>query len=151
VIRVDREIDVDRPATEVFDRLTRIDELPRWQPSIVEAVVTSPGPIGVGSTFRIVVDVGGKRTEAEGTVVDFERPSRLGLTASAGPAEITARAAVSPLSETASRVALSTEIVLGGMLRFIEGMARGRIEVEIPAAADALKEWLEAEDVSAGS
>lgn len=144
MIRVDREIDVARPAAEVFDRLTRIEELPRWQPAIIEAAVTSDGPIGVGSTFRILVDVGGNQTEAHGKVIDFERPSRLGLQATAGPAEITARAAISQLGETSSRVALATEIALGGLLRFVEGVARTRIEAEAPAAALALKEWLEA-------
>ena len=66
MIRVDREIDVDRPAAEVFERLTRIEDLPRWQPAIVEATLTSPGPIGVGSTIRIVAVAGGQRTEAIG-------------------------------------------------------------------------------------
>jgi uncharacterized protein YndB with AHSA1/START domain len=145
VIHVDREIDVDRPAAEVFARLTRIEDLPRWQPAIVEATLTSAPPLGAGSTVRVVAVAGGQRTEAIGTVTEFVRPEVIGLTARAGPADITARVIVTPLTDASCRVALGTTIKLGGMLRFVEGMARSRIEAEAPAAAAAVKDWLESE------
>jgi carbon monoxide dehydrogenase subunit G len=145
VIRVDREIEVARPAEAVFERLIRIEDLPRWQPAIVEAALTSPGPIGVGSTLRIVVDTAGQRAEALGTVTEFERSSLIALTAATGPAEITARVEVAPLTAASCRVSIRTTVKLGGMLRFVEGMARSRIEAEAPAAAAAAKEWLEAD------
>lgn len=145
MIRVDREIDVDRSAAEVFERLTRIEDLPRWQPAIVEATLTSPGPIDIGSKVRVVAVAGGQRTEAEGVVTEFVRPEAIGLTAKAGPADVTARVVVTPITEASCRIALGTTIVLGGMLRFVEGMARSRIEAEAPAAAAAVKEWLESE------
>jgi uncharacterized protein YndB with AHSA1/START domain len=145
VIRVEREIEVDRSAAEVFERLTRIEDLPRWQPAIIEARLTSPGPIGAGSTARIVAEAAGQRTEADGTVTEFVRPGRIGLTAKAGPADIAARVVITPLTETSCRVGFETTIKLGGMLRFVEGMARSRIDAEAPAAAAAIKEWLESE------
>jgi carbon monoxide dehydrogenase subunit G len=145
VIRVAREIDVDRPAAEVFERLTRIEDLPRWQPAIVEAALTSDGPIDAGSTLRIVAVAAGQRTEAIGTVTEFRRPEVIGIEAAAGPADVTARVAVEATGERSSRVSIETEIRLGGMLRFVEGMARSRIEAEAPAAAAAVKEWLEAD------
>ena len=145
MIRVDREIDVARPAEAVFDRLVRIEDLPHWQPAIVEAELTSPAPIGVGSTIRIVVAAAGQRTEAVGNVTEFDRPHLIALHATAGPAEITAQVEVKPVAASSCRVSIGTTIVFGGMLRFVEGMARSRIEAEAPAAAAAAKEWLESE------
>jgi carbon monoxide dehydrogenase subunit G len=145
VIKVDRSIDVARPAQTVFDRLTRIEDLPRWQPAVLEAELTSPGPMAVGSTARMVVGVGGQRTEALGTITEFERPRLIGLKATAGPADVTAHVNVSAVDAASCRIDFSTTIVLGGMLRFVEGMARSRIEVEAPAAAAAIKEWLESD------
>jgi carbon monoxide dehydrogenase subunit G len=145
VIRVAREIDVDRPAAEVFERLTRIEDLPRWQPAIVEAEVTSNGPIQAGSTLRIVAEAAGQRTEAVGTITEFARPERIGIQAKAGPADVAAKVSITPTGEHTSSIAIETEIRLGGMLRFVEGMARSRIEAEAPAAAAAIKEWLESE------
>ena len=72
-------------------------------------------------------------------------PERIGLAAKAGPADITARVVVTPLSDASCRVGFETTIKLGGMLRFVEGMARSRIEAEAPAAAAAVKQWLESE------
>jgi hypothetical protein len=43
-------------------------------------------------------------------------------------------------------VALATAIKLGGMLRFVEGVARSRIQAEAPAVAASVKEWLEADE-----
>lgn len=143
MIRVDREIEVGRPAEEVFERLTKVEDLPRWQPAIAEAALTSAGPIGVGSTLRLVVSASGQRTEATGTVVEFDRPKLIAIDAEAGPATIRARVAVTEIDAASSRVAVGTEITLGGMLRFVEGIVRSRIEAEAPAAAQAVKEWLE--------
>lgn len=145
MIRVAREIDVDRPANEVFDRLTRIEDLPRWQPAISEARLTSGEPIGVGSTVLVVADAAGQRIEANGTITDFAAPERIALDATAGPAAVKARVVVVPTGPSTSRVAVETEIRLSGMLRFVEGMARSRIDAEAPAAAAAIKEWLEGE------
>ena len=145
MIRLDRRIEVDRPANEVFERLTRIEELPRWQPAIVEAAVTSPGPLTRGSTIRLVVDAGGRRTEALGRVTELDRPERLAIEATAGPAGLATLLTVEAVGEDRSLVSLEAEIRLGGMLRFVEGLVRGRIEAEAPEAAVSIKRWLESE------
>jgi len=145
VIRVDREIAVERPAPEVFDRLTRIEDLPSWQPAIVEARLETPSPIGLGSRVRLVVDTGGQRTVASGTVTAFERPSRLGLTAKAGSADLDAMVTITPTGTAACGVSLVTTIRLGGVLRFVEGIVRARVEAGAPEAAAAVKAWLEAD------
>jgi carbon monoxide dehydrogenase subunit G len=145
VIRVDHAIDVDRPADAVFERLVRIEDLPRWQPAILEAELTSPGPMAVGSTARIVVGAAGQRTEAVGKVTAFERPRLIALEAKASSADITARVEVTPVSAASCRVSIGTTVALGGMLRFVEGIARSRIESEVPVAAAAAKAWLESD------
>ena len=145
MIRVEREIEVDRSAEEVFARLTRIEDLPNWQPAIREAAITSPGPLGQGSTIRLVVDAAGQPTEARGRVVDYGPPERIALEATAGPADLIAAVRVTPIEANRSRVWLGTDIKLGGLLRFAEGMVRGRIESEAPQAAAQIKAWLESD------
>ena len=151
MIRVEREIEVERSASEVFDRLIRIEDLPLWQPAVVEARVESPPPLAVGSRIRIVADTGGRRTVARGTVTELERPTRIGLSAKAGSADIAATVSISPTGGASCHVTVATTIHLGGFLRFVEGMARGRIEAEAPAAAAAVKAWLEADENAAAT
>jgi carbon monoxide dehydrogenase subunit G len=147
VIRVEREIEVERSADEVFDRLIRIEDLPHWQPAILEAGLQTPPPARVGSQIRVVADVAGKRTVASGTVTRLERPRRIGLVAKAGSADVEADVSITPTGDASCRVTLATSIRLGGLLAFVEGMARAQIEKEAPAAAAAVKAWLERDGV----
>jgi hypothetical protein len=151
VIRVERAIDVERSAPEVFDRLTRIEDLPHWQPSILEARLASPPPVAAGSRIRLVADVAGQRTDVDGTVTRLERPGHLGLVAKAGPADLEADVTITPTGDDACRVELVSTIRLGGFLRFAEGMVRNRVEAEAPAAAAAIKAWLESDEPSPAS
>jgi uncharacterized protein YndB with AHSA1/START domain len=151
VIRVERAIEVERSASEVFDRLVRIEDLPRWQPAVSEATIESPPPLRAGSRIRLVADVAGQRVVASGTVTELERPSRIGLTAKAGSADIEAAVTITPTSAATCRVALVTAVRLGGMLRFVEGVARSRIEAEAPSVAASVKRWLESEDTGPAS
>jgi len=146
VIRVEREIEVDRSASEVFDRLVRIEDLPRWQPGISEASLETPPPLRAGSRIRLVADVAGQRVVASGTVTAFDRPSRIGITAKAGSTDVEGIVTISPIADARCRVGLVTAIKLGGMLRFVEGVARSRIEAEAPAVATSVKAWLEADE-----
>jgi uncharacterized membrane protein len=146
VIRVEREIEVDRSASEVFDRLVRIEDLPRWQPDITEAAIESPPPLRVGSRLRLVAHVAGQRVVANGTITELERPSRIGLAAKAGSTDVEGAVTITPTSADSCRVALVTAIRLGGMLRFVEGVARSRIEQEAPAVAASVKRWLETDE-----
>jgi uncharacterized protein YndB with AHSA1/START domain len=152
VIRVEREIEVERSASEVFDRLVRIEDLPRWQPEITEATIESPPPLRPGSRLRLVAHVAGQRVVANGTITELERPSLIGLAAKAGSADVEGAVTITPTGADSCRVALVTAIRLSGMLRFVEGVARSRIEAEAPAVAASVKHWLETvEDGAAGS
>ena len=149
MIRVERSIAVERSASEVFDRLTRIEDLPKWEPAIVEAALESPPPLDAGSRVRIVVEIANQRTTAIGTVTAFERPSRIAVAATAGGADLEGDVTVAPTSESSCRVDIATTVRLGGLMRFVEGVARSRIEAGAPEMAASVKRWLET-DLPAG-
>ncbi|MFL5776839.1 MAG: SRPBCC family protein [Chloroflexota bacterium] len=146
MIRVEREIDVERSADEVFDRLTRIEDLPRWQPEISEAGLESAPPLRVGSRIRIVATVAGQRIVATGTVTHLERPTTIALVANAGSADVEGAVSIAATGANACRVGLVTAVRLNGLLRFVEGVARSRIQAEAPAVAASVKAWLEADE-----
>ncbi len=68
-------ITINRPVDAVFKVLTTPEDTPKWSPSAVEEKLTSPGPVGVGSTRRAVIKSGGRTMTNETVVTEFE-PNR---------------------------------------------------------------------------
>jgi len=79
-MRVTGEIVIERPVDEVFDFVADERNEPQYNPRMVRAEKTTPGPIGVGTKFNsVMTGVGGK---AEMTIefTEFDRPRRIAET-----------------------------------------------------------------------
>ena len=74
MITVEKEVQVDRLAEEVFDFLADVRNEERWNPNVVRIESESDGPLSVGDSFEGVYRRGGRmRFE----LVEAVRPSRL--------------------------------------------------------------------------
>ncbi len=73
----DLSITIGRPVGYVFKVLTTPDDTPKRSFSAVEEQLTSPGPVGIGSTRRALVRSFGGRTTTNETVVTAFEPNRL--------------------------------------------------------------------------
>lgn len=143
MIRIERDVAVDRPPEVVFDYLADVRRFPRWQPAIERAEQVTPGPLAVGSRVRLVVRGPTGPTEVLGEVAALDRPGRLDVRSLGGPADVEARCTIVPEGR-GSRVRLAATIELKGMLRFVEGAARGMIERQLPSALAELARQIEA-------
>jgi uncharacterized membrane protein len=65
-------ITINRPAEEIFGWLSDFANHIQWQPNLVEAQVTSPGPLGVGARYRYVSEVMGRRYPSTGEITAYE-------------------------------------------------------------------------------
>jgi len=70
-----------RSPEDTFDYLARFSSAAQWDPSVGEAEDLDPGPVGIGSRFRIVVKTAGLPVELRYEVVEYERPDRVRLIA----------------------------------------------------------------------
>jgi hypothetical protein len=72
VVTVERV--VQRPPEAVFDfvAMHHFENHPRWDPDLVEMSQTSPGPVGVGSTARVVRRQGSRVVEGTATLYAYE-------------------------------------------------------------------------------
>src|SRR3712207_9042480 len=75
--RLQREIVINHPTEEVFDFVTDARNEPRYNPRILSAEKTTPGPIGRGTHFVLVSKAMGQRTEVEYEITAYERPRRI--------------------------------------------------------------------------
>ena len=72
-------IDLPVPVEEAFDYLADFSRIAEWDPSVLEAERLTPGEVGLGSTFRVIVSFLGGRVPLEYRITEYERPSRLVL------------------------------------------------------------------------
>ena len=56
---------INRPVDEVFAFVSNPENYPKWVASSSEVKITSAEPIGVGTTYRSVITVMGRRIESE--------------------------------------------------------------------------------------
>jgi len=65
-------ITINRPVKDIFNWLIDFANHVQWQPNLIEAVVTSSGPVGLGSTYRYVTEVLGNKFPLTGEVTAYE-------------------------------------------------------------------------------
>ena len=65
---------VQRPPDSVFAFVAtqHFQNHPKWDPDVVEMTQTSPGPVRVGTTARVIRRQGRRRAEGTATVVEYE-------------------------------------------------------------------------------
>src|SRR5262249_37336533 len=79
-------VQIDRPVAEVFAFVAEPANFPRWAGALVkESSQTSAGPVGVGTTFRQVNMLMGRRFVSEMRVVTYDPPCRYEYVTTSGP------------------------------------------------------------------
>ena len=142
--RIATSLSLPYPVDRVFRAATRVADLPRWMPEVVEAQLLDPA-LAVGSRVRLRLSAAAAGAEVTGTVTELDPPRRLVIAGSGGP--IGVRVGVT-LRETGPgqtsgelRIDLDTPPFLG----FVTREAERRIEAGLPGALERLRELIEAE------
>ena len=76
---------ISRPLDEVFAFVGDVRNRPRWDDSVDSEELTSPEPIGVGSTVRTKLRSMGKDYEYNWEIAEHEPPNRMTVESSSGP------------------------------------------------------------------
>src|SRR5919197_2232197 len=77
MLRIEREIVINRPVEEVFDFMADGRNEARYNPHMRHAERASAGPIGRGTRFRTEVATRGRPMEMAYEITAYERPKRL--------------------------------------------------------------------------
>jgi uncharacterized protein YndB with AHSA1/START domain len=143
-VRLQREIVIARPVGEVFSYVSEPDNLPSWQPAVVE-VRRPEGPLAIGSRFGETRHFVGKRFQTTVEVVELEPDRVFGIHVVDGPVPITVRHLFEPV-DGGTRVAISGEVELRGALRLAGGVMAKAAEHDAGANLERLKTLLERSD-----
>ena len=108
-----------RAPSEAFDYLAEFSRAVEWDPNVKEGSTLTSGPVGRGSSFRIVSSFLGRPVPLEYQVTSFEPPRRVVLEADNFAIRSVDEITFEP-SGDGSRVTYHADLRLKGLLRLAD-------------------------------
>jgi carbon monoxide dehydrogenase subunit G len=133
---------IARPLDEVFAFLSDARNRPGWDDSVQSEELTSPEPIGVGSTVRTRMRSMGRDYEIDWEIVEHDPPTRQRIESTSGPFSTTLAYDLSGNSDETS-VRFSVTGRPTGPLRLMQPLIARMTQRNLDSAFARLKEVLE--------
>ena len=143
--RVDASQQLPAAPERVFEFVADLANLPRWQTGIVSAELTSPPPVGIGSTAHVVRELMGQRLAVDVTVTAYEPGQRLGLASAASGIGIDAVLELEPApAGTLARFSMDIRAE-NVFMKPLEGAIAGAAASDLATSLDRLRAALDGE------
>ena len=142
--RVTAAIELPFAADRIWRVATRVQDMPRWLPEVVEAELLDPW-LREGSRIRLRLGPGTGNAEITGTVVACREPDAFEIAGSGGPLGVKVWTVLRAVGPTTTRVSLELEVSTPPFLGFIAKEAERRINAELPASLERFRALMEAE------
>ena len=113
---------VDKPINEVFAFVSNPNNMSKWNSAVVSIQQVTPGDVGVGTKFKTVGEMMGRKIEGEMQVKVFEPDTKTGFQLQAGPMQMN-------LTMSFKTVGTGTKLSL-----HVEGNPAGVFKLEIGRA-----------------
>jgi hypothetical protein len=110
---------IDRAPEDVFAYLTDGRNRPQWDAAVISERLTSPEPVGVGSTIHTRMRTMGRETEFDWVVTEFAPPTRMAIASTSGIMQTRSSFEFASVGD-ACRVSATIEGSPEGMLRMVE-------------------------------
>lgn len=137
---VTESVSIDRPVTEVFDFFT--EGRARWDESVISEELTSPGPVGVGSTMHTRMRAVGREVDFDWRVTAYDPGARMAVTSTSG---IMATSSDLQFADAngATVVAVRIDAEPTGIMRLAEPMIADSIRSSLSTSLGRAKRMLE--------
>ncbi|MFD8706595.1 SRPBCC family protein [Kitasatospora sp. NPDC059648] len=142
-MRFENTLTIDAPADEVFAYLARPENLPRWNYALDRTEQTSPGPIGIGTTYRQSRTLP-RPAEEHFRITAYDPPNLLTADRDFGPFTGTTTYRLTPLDPRTTRLVNTVHLTAPGALRAIAAITGPRVKHAVAKNLDVLKDILEA-------
>jgi uncharacterized membrane protein len=142
-------VDLPYPAATVFQVATRVEDLPRWLPEVVEAKLLDPALV-TGSRVQLRLSQAAAGAVIAGVVDELLAPERIQISGSGGPVGVVVRVTLAATSPASTRVHLALELKTPAFLGFIAKEAERRVQAELPASLERFRALGDAEPANPG-
>ena len=133
---------IDKPVKDVFAFITNPKNMSKWNAAVVSMEQMTPGAIGVGTKFKNVGEMLGRRIEGEMQVVAFEPDSKYGFQMNAGPMQMNVTLTFKTVG-TGTKLNLNGQGNPAGFFKLAEGVMAGRVKSMMEDNLARLKSVLE--------
>ncbi len=141
MVNMEVSIVINRPINDVFASLADLEKNVVWRTGTIEAKRTSTGPTGVGTTYRMVNSVFGRRMESDAEVTEYE-PNRRYVTRNRSGVPIEAARIFEPV-DGGTRVTFVVKADLASFFQLAEplvaGMGKRRLESDVADLKDLIE------------
>jgi hypothetical protein len=136
---------IKRPAHEIFDYFSDPANLSQWQSFTEYAEWISKGEPGIGSKFKVVINIAGARTAAVMQVTIWERPNRYGFTSIDIPFPVKKLEGVTTLTPNAdgTHLAFKGQIAFSVLFKLGESLVSKQVHKQDGDNIIAMKQVLE--------
>ena len=142
MIKVEMNIEVQRPVAEVFGFVTNPANDAKWQEGVIESRLVSEGPMGVGSKIKDARKFLGIKMESELEVTEYAPNQTFSLKVSSGPMQFEIKQSFEAVGG-GTRIALVAEGEPAGVFKLAGGAFKKQLENQLRADSERLKKALE--------
>jgi uncharacterized membrane protein len=142
MIHLDFGVLIDRPTADVFQFITNLDNLPRWQNIVKEIKAADQKPMADGKTYHVAAEMMGRKLDGILTVEAFQPDSQFGYKMDAGPSVVHALITFKPVG-TGTKLSLSGQAEPAGVLKIVEGAMQAQMKSQMEKNLNVLKTLLE--------
>ena len=144
MIKVNSSVLIDKPIAEVYDFVTTPENDSKWYLGLESRDHTPGEPPGVGSTSQSDIRFLGMTMTVTWEVIDYERPTRIGVKTVDGPVLVHAGYNFEAVSDGQTKVTVEGEADLKGVFDLAEPLVERMAQRQWDASFENLKDVLEA-------
>ena len=144
MITFDFGVLVDRPIKDVFAFVSNPNNMSQWNSTVVSLQQAIPGTVEVGTKFKTVGEMMGRRVEGEMQITIHEPDTQCGFQLQAGPMQVNLTFAFKTVG-TGTKISLNAQGNPGGIFKLAEGVMAGQVKSMMEGNLARLKPALEKE------
>jgi len=118
---------VDKPVKDVFAFVADPNNMSKWNSAVVSLQQITPGDVGVGTKFKSVGELMGRRMEGEMQVMAYEPDTKCGYQVNAGPMQMNLTLTFKTVG-TGTKISLNVQGNPAGVFKLAEGVMAGRVK-----------------------
>lgn len=142
--RLEQTIDVPRPIAEAFAYTGDFGTIEQWDPGVASSVRLTPGPVGLGSRFRLDVAFGPCTTVMDYAITAFEPPHRVVLEGEGGSLRAVDEIRFESIAG-GTRIHYAADLTFSGLTAWAEPLLRPTLEGVGRRALEGLRQALSSE------